>query len=55
LNLGKSQQAENIKRGRREQRTQTIRKVFDEYREWVRDTMTTEPEPFIQVLAAVSR
>jgi hypothetical protein len=55
LNLGKSQQAENIKRGQREQRTQTIRKVFDEYREWVRDTMSTEPEPFIQVLAAVTR
>ena len=55
LNLGKSQQAENIKRGQREQRTQTIRKVFDEYREWVRDTMSTEPEPFIQVLAAVTK
>ena len=55
LNLEKSQQADNIKRDRREQRTQTIRKVFDEYREWVRDTMTTEPEPFIQVLASVTR
>ena len=32
-----------------------IRKVFDEYRDWVRDTMTTEPEPFIQVLAAAIR
>jgi hypothetical protein len=44
--------AENLKRGQREQRTNYIRKVFDEYRDWVRDTMTTEPEPFIQVLAA---
>lgn len=50
-----SQQAENLKRGQREQRTQHIRKVFDEYRDWVRDTMTTEPEPFIQVLAAAIR
>ena len=47
--------AENLKRGQREQRTQHIRKVFDEYRDWVRDTMTTEPEPFIQVLAAAIR
>jgi hypothetical protein len=51
-NFAKSQLAENLKRGQREQRTQHIRKVFDEYRDWVRDTMTTEPEPFIQVLAA---
>jgi superfamily II DNA or RNA helicase len=51
----KSQQAETIKRGQREQRSQHIRKVFDEYRDWVRDTMTTEPQPFIQVLAAVIR
>jgi hypothetical protein len=52
LRFEKSQLAENLKRGQREQRTQHIRKVFDEYRDWVRDTMTTEPEPFIQVLAA---
>jgi len=51
----KSQQAETIKRGQREQRSQHIRKVFDEYRDWVRDTMTTEPQPFIQVLAAAIR
>lgn len=52
LRFAKSGLAENLKRGQREQRTQHIRKVFDEYRDWVRDTMTTEPEPFIQVLAA---
>jgi superfamily II DNA/RNA helicase len=55
LRFDKSQVAENLKRGQREQRTQHIRKVFDEYRDWVRDTMTTEPEPFIQVLAAAIR
>lgn len=51
LRFASSQQAEQFKRGQREQRTQHLRKVFDEYRDWVRDTMTTEPEPFIQVLA----
>jgi hypothetical protein len=55
LRFAKSGLAENLKRGQREQRTQHIRKVFDEYRDWVRDTMTTEPEPFIQVLAAAIR
>lgn len=53
LRLFASQQAEQFKRTKREQRTQHIRKVFDEYRQWVQDTMTTEPQPFIQVLAAV--
>ena len=47
----KSQAAEPVKRGQREQRSQHIRKVFDEYRDWVRDTMTTEPEPFIHPCA----
>jgi superfamily II DNA or RNA helicase len=55
LRFAKSGLAENLKRGQREQRTQHIRKVFDEYRDWVRDTMTTEPEPFIQVLAAATK
>ncbi|MGK5092822.1 DEAD/DEAH box helicase [Deltaproteobacteria bacterium TL4] len=53
LRLAANQQAEQFKKSRREQRTQKIRKVFDEYRQWVEDTMTTEPQPFIQVLAAV--
>ena len=53
LRLSTNQQAEQFKKTRREQRTQHICKVFDEYRLWVQDTMTTEPQPFIQVLAAV--
>jgi hypothetical protein len=55
LRLSENQQAEQFKRSKREQRTQYIRKVFDEYRLWVEDTMTTEPQPFIQVLAAAVR
>ncbi len=55
LRLAANQQAEQIKKTRREQRTQHIRKVFDEYRQWVQDTMTTEPQPFIQVLAAATK
>ena len=55
LRLEKNQQAEQFKKTKREQRTQHIRKVFDEYRQWVQDTMTTEPQPFIQVLAAAVR
>ena len=39
--------------GRFEQRNQQINRVFDDYRQWVQDTLTTEPQPWIQVLAAV--
>jgi hypothetical protein len=55
LRLAANQQAEQFKKTKREKRTQHIRKVFDEYRQWVEDTMTTEPQPFIQVLAAAER
>ncbi len=55
LRLAANQQAEQFKKTKREKRTQHIRKVFDEYRQWVEDTMTTEPQPFIQVLAAAVR
>jgi hypothetical protein len=55
LRLAANQQAEQFKKSRREQQTQYIRRVFDEYRQWVEDTMTTEPKPFIQVLCAAMR
>lgn len=55
LRLTANQQAEQFKNAKREKRTQDIRKVFDEYRQWVEDTMTTEPQPFIQVLCAAVR
>jgi hypothetical protein len=44
---------EGVARSRFEQRTRQINRVFDDYRAWVADTLTTEPQPYIQVLAAV--
>ena len=44
---------EGVKRSRFERRSQYIHRVFDDYRQWVEDTLTTEPHPYIQVLAAV--
>lgn len=44
---------EGVKRSRVERRSQQIHRVFDDYRKWVEDTLTTEPQPYIQVLAAV--
>jgi hypothetical protein len=53
LSLELERQLETVRRGRFEQRSQHIRRVFDDYRQWVQDTLTTEPQPWIQVLAGV--
>lgn len=53
LTLDLERQLETVKRGRFEQRSQQINRVFDDYRNWVHDTLTTEPQPWIQVLAGV--
>lgn len=53
LSLELEKQLETVKRGRFEQRSQQIHRVFDDYRRWVHDTLTTEPQPWIQVLAGV--
>lgn len=44
---------EGVRESRRAQRSQQIGRVFDDYRHWVEDTLTTEPEPYIRLLAAV--
>jgi superfamily II DNA or RNA helicase len=53
LELRLEKQLEQVRRSRFERRSQSIRRVFDEYRQWVEDTLSTEPEPYLQVLAAV--
>ena len=47
LELRLAKQLEHVRRSR------VIRRVFDDYRQWVADTLSTEPEPYLQVLAAV--
>lgn len=54
LTLELERQLETVKRGRFEHRKQQINRVFDDYRQWVHDTLTTEPQPWIQVLAAMT-
>jgi hypothetical protein len=53
LELRLEKQLEQVRRIRFERRSESIRRVFDEYRLWVEDTLSTEPEPYLQVLAAV--
>lgn len=53
LTLDLEKQLETIRHSRFEQRSRQIQRVFDDYRSWVKDTLTTEPQPWIQVVAAV--
>lgn len=53
LSLDLEKQLETVKHSRFEQRSHHIQRVFDDYRRWIEDTLTTEPQPWIQVLAAV--
>ena len=36
---------------KKEEKARQIDRTFHEYEEWVRDTMTTEDQPFIRVAA----
>ncbi len=47
--------AEKLKQSRGEQRIREIEKVFDEYIDWVEDTMTTEDQPYLKVVALLRR
>lgn len=42
---------EAIVHKRKETESRRIDALFDQYRRWVEDTLTTEPEPYIQILA----
>jgi len=53
LDLRLEKLVEGVRQSRRAQRGRQIRQVFDEYRQWVADTLTTEPEPYIRVLVGV--
>jgi hypothetical protein len=55
LRLSKQGGLENLRAGKRERRVNQIRRVFDEYESWVKDTLATEPHPHIQVLACIVR
>lgn len=55
LQLDRSAQAEHFKAARREERLRHIERVFAEYQIWVRDTLTIEPQPFIQIIAVFTR
>lgn len=55
LQLQSSAQAEHFKTARRQERSHRIDAVFHEYQSWVRDTLTVEPVPYLQIIAVFTR
>ncbi len=54
LQLERSDQAETFKRAREERGRHDIETIFEEYFEWVQETMTTEPQPWIKVVCVMT-
>ena len=54
LTLKRSQQNDTLKASRREQRMKKINDVFTEYLDWSKNTLKTEPTPYIQLIAVLA-
>ena len=53
LELVFDQGQNKAKQARKVQQAQDINKIFDDYIEWIQDTMTTENQPYMQVIAVI--
>ncbi len=53
LSLNQSAAAEGRKAQQRALRQQEIEEVFDHYLMWVQETMTTEPQPYLKLIAVI--
>ena len=53
LELDLAKQLETVRQTRFGKRSAEINRVFDDYRQWVQDTLTAEPKPWTQVMLAV--
>lgn len=54
LDFADNKQQESVKTSRKEQRQREIDHNFDSYLEWIQETMTTEKEPYIQLIAVIT-
>ena len=54
LQLERSDQSDRFKRAREERGRRDIETIFDEYLDWVQETMTTEPQPWIKVVCVLT-
>jgi len=54
MDFAENKQQESVKQSRKEQRQREIEHNFNSYIEWIEDTMTTEKEPYIHVIAVIT-
>ncbi|CQJ21061.1 ATP-dependent helicase HepA [Yersinia enterocolitica] len=54
MDFAENKQQESVKQSRKEQRQREIEHNFNSYIEWIEDTMTTEKQPYIQVIAVIT-
>ena len=52
--LATSRQAEKLKERRAVEQRQEIKDIFDEYLDWIQDTMTTERQPWVKVICVMT-
>jgi len=53
LSLADTRRPEALVKNRMQSERNRIDRIFASYQQWVKDTLTTEPEPYIQVLAVM--
>ena len=53
IQFAHSKQPEKIAQSRKDQQLRKIDKIFDDYLEWIEDTMTTEDVPYLQVVGVL--
>ena len=54
LRLERSDQSETLKRTREKRGRHDIETIFEQYFDWVQETMTTEPQPWIKVVCVMT-
>ena len=54
LELDESDRADRFRQHRDERNRQEVKDIHDEYLNWIEETMTTEPHPWIRVVCAMT-
>lgn len=53
--LSNSKQEEKFKESKRNKDMKRIEQIFNDYQRWIKDTMQTEPVPYIQLIGVITR
>ena len=54
LFMSNGKQPEKLRQSRKEKRQREIDRVFEEYRTWIKETMTAEDRPYLKVVAVLT-